>query len=386
MLRNVNDLYGFSVAASDGPIGDGTDCYFDDRAWTIGWFSSARYCTIRKKPGLSGHPKGMLVRVLRGSCNRDLFAENLRRSIHKFDNVNRVFSCAAFVAISQLATVVTGALTYSAQDDFASFTASMLLAAFSILAPIFALVLVLATRCVASRVRIGVTLLVLASAVSALRGVIDTQPLSNFLPWPLTPGTLVYPVAIVLIIFASVTLRRQFLPLKPNRPPQPQSRLLLFSVSAGLLVAAAVALGFAHAVATWAARPPLLFGLAFTESNRAAFEDWLTLQVQSEDLISIVLGVWLAIGIIGALILALSGLSRWMTIRRLITVSLGALCLFLLSYGSVLGFLNMASNHVGTTAPVELLLLIGRWGLVVAVLVMVGGMRGRSTSRVAARA
>lgn len=38
MLRNVNDLYGFSVAATDGPIGEIRDCYFDDQAWTIRFF------------------------------------------------------------------------------------------------------------------------------------------------------------------------------------------------------------------------------------------------------------------------------------------------------------------------------------------------------------
>lgn len=38
MLRNVNDLYGFSVSAADGPIGEIRDCYFDDQAWTIRFF------------------------------------------------------------------------------------------------------------------------------------------------------------------------------------------------------------------------------------------------------------------------------------------------------------------------------------------------------------
>ena len=38
MLRNINDLYGFSVEASDGLIGEVRDCYFDDQAWTIRLF------------------------------------------------------------------------------------------------------------------------------------------------------------------------------------------------------------------------------------------------------------------------------------------------------------------------------------------------------------
>ncbi len=38
MLRNVNDFYGFTVAASDGLIGEVRDCYFDDQTWTIRFF------------------------------------------------------------------------------------------------------------------------------------------------------------------------------------------------------------------------------------------------------------------------------------------------------------------------------------------------------------
>ena len=38
MLRNVNDLYGFSVAGNDGSIGEIRDCYFDDQTWTIRFF------------------------------------------------------------------------------------------------------------------------------------------------------------------------------------------------------------------------------------------------------------------------------------------------------------------------------------------------------------
>ncbi len=38
MLRNVNDLYGFSVTARNGPIGEIRDCYFDDQTWTIRFF------------------------------------------------------------------------------------------------------------------------------------------------------------------------------------------------------------------------------------------------------------------------------------------------------------------------------------------------------------
>ena len=35
MLRNVNDLYGASVTATDGPIGAVRDLLFDDQSWTV---------------------------------------------------------------------------------------------------------------------------------------------------------------------------------------------------------------------------------------------------------------------------------------------------------------------------------------------------------------
>jgi hypothetical protein len=48
MLRNVNDLYGFSVEASNGPIGKIRDCYFDDQSWSI------RFFVVETGPWLDG--------------------------------------------------------------------------------------------------------------------------------------------------------------------------------------------------------------------------------------------------------------------------------------------------------------------------------------------
>ncbi|MEB0059662.1 PRC-barrel domain-containing protein [Variovorax sp. LG9.2] len=38
MLRNFNKILGFTVAASDGSIGEIRDCHFDDLTWTIRFF------------------------------------------------------------------------------------------------------------------------------------------------------------------------------------------------------------------------------------------------------------------------------------------------------------------------------------------------------------
>ncbi len=75
MLRNVNDLYGFSVAASDGPIGEVRDCYFDDQAWTI------RFFVVETGPWLGGrkvlispiaiHALDWTAKALSASVTRD---------------------------------------------------------------------------------------------------------------------------------------------------------------------------------------------------------------------------------------------------------------------------------------------------------------------------
>lgn len=35
MLRSINDLKGYTLGATDGDIGEVTECYFDDDKWTV---------------------------------------------------------------------------------------------------------------------------------------------------------------------------------------------------------------------------------------------------------------------------------------------------------------------------------------------------------------
>lgn len=284
---------------------------------------------------------------------------------------------AAVLAISQFSTLSAGGLTGNTAYDFTTFVASMLLTAFGILAPIAALIAAFATAGVTRRIRLAVALLVLASTASVVGGAIDVQLWWISLPWPLTPGSFVYPLAIVLVAVACVAAWREFRPAEPTASQRTRPQLLLTSVVGGILVVTAVIVGFVHAVALWEARTPLIFGLPFSEPNRANFEEWMTLKVQFEGLVSTILGAWIVIGIVVAVIVALSGLSRWATTRRVTALSFGALCLSLLSYGLVLVFLSLGSSVIASTEPVELLLLIARWSLVALIVIMVGGGRRR---------
>jgi sporulation protein YlmC with PRC-barrel domain len=48
MLRSLNDMYGFTIAATDGDIGTVKDCYFDDLSYTV------RYLVVETGGWLSG--------------------------------------------------------------------------------------------------------------------------------------------------------------------------------------------------------------------------------------------------------------------------------------------------------------------------------------------
>ncbi|MGV8858269.1 hypothetical protein [Rhodoglobus sp.] len=287
----------------------------------------------------------------------------------------------AVLAISQVSTFSAGGLTGNTAYDFITFTASMLLLAFGIVAPILALILAFGTAGITRRIRLAVALLVMASTAAVFSGAYGVQFWWISVPWPFTPGSLIYPLAIALVAVACRVAWRELRPAEPTPSRRMRPELLLASVAGGLIVATAAIVGFLHASALWDARTPLMFGLPFTESNRAFFEDWMTHEVQFESQVTTVLRVWIVIGVAGAVVVALFGLGRWATIRRVLALSFGALSLVLLSYGSILVFLNLGSSDVAVTQPVELLTIIARWTLVLLIVAMVGGERDTEKAR-----
>jgi len=286
---------------------------------------------------------------------------------------------AAIVAISQYANVATGdGRTGPDPYDSAVLSVSIYLALFSVLAPMLGLGIVLSTRGVTPRVRLGVGVLVLASAVASLREVINSRfVLDSGVPF-ISPANLVYLAAAALVVLAVWTLWRD-LPARPNRPLVARFRSRLASMLGGVAVAAGIVLGWADASSLWAARMPLKFNLELTDSNRVVFEDWLTLKLSFETLVSTLLGSWLIIGLFIACLVALTGFSRLATPRRVAALSLAVFCVAMLSYGAIVGFLALAESSLAPTLPVDVVLLVARWGLVAIILVMVTGVRETRT-------
>jgi hypothetical protein len=287
---------------------------------------------------------------------------------------------AAIVAISQYASVVTVSETANSGGvSFVVFLVSTLLTAYPVIAPIVALGAVLATRSVARLVRVAVGLLTLASVLPVFRGAIDRIP-SGIGSEYLTPGMIVYPAAVALLALAGATLWRECRARQSATLTRPERfpRRLLYSTVGGLVVAVTVALGFADTITMWAARTPLVFGDAFAAANRAEFEEWLTLKVRFEDMVSTVFGTWIIVGIAIAVAIAASGLSRRSTARRSVTLAVGVLCLILVSYGGLVIFLQLATPTITPSVPVDLVMLVGRIGLIALVLVMVGRAPGHN--------
>ena len=61
MLRNVKDLQGYAIRATDGVIGKVEDMYFDDEAWAIRYLvvDAGNWLSGRKvliSPVAIGHP------------------------------------------------------------------------------------------------------------------------------------------------------------------------------------------------------------------------------------------------------------------------------------------------------------------------------------------
>jgi len=62
MERDINNIIGFSIAASDGVIGKLEEFYFDDKTWKI------RYLIVRTKTPLNSRKVGIPLKLIRRSA------------------------------------------------------------------------------------------------------------------------------------------------------------------------------------------------------------------------------------------------------------------------------------------------------------------------------
>ncbi|MES2093806.1 MAG: hypothetical protein V4531_08360 [Actinomycetota bacterium] len=269
---------------------------------------------------------------------------------------------SAIVSISQYSIFATSSGSDSSSiAGLVVLASTQLLAAFMVLAPLLSLVVVFTTRGTEGRLRLSVSLLAVATVLPMTRpGIALLLPGGDYYT---SPATVVFPIAIALVIAAGTILTRMYHPFARPKVPQRLSRRLLISTIAGLLVVAIVVAGSVSMTGVWEARTPLVFGLPLNEENRAFYTQWVQLKFQFERMVSMIFGLWIVVGLAIACLIAASGFSSRAT-RQRSTMMLGIVIFSsAVTFGGIFALLQMATGPTVTTS-IELLIAAGRWGLV----------------------
>jgi len=285
---------------------------------------------------------------------------------------------SAIVSISQYSIfAISSGSDSSSAAGLVVLASTQLLAAFMVLAPLLSLVVVFAARGTESRLRLSVCLLVVATVIPMTRpGIALLLPGGDFYT---SPATVVFPIAIALVIAAGTILARMYHPFARTKVPQRLSRRLLTSAIAGLLMVVVVVAGLMSMTGVWEARTPLVFGLPLNEANRALYTQWLQLKFQFEGLVSTIFGLWIVVGLSVACLMAASGFSSRAT-RQRSTMMLGMVILSsAVTFGSIIALLQMSTGPTVSTS-IELLIAAGRWGLVGIIMTAILRTSARSTA------
>ena len=285
---------------------------------------------------------------------------------------------SAIVSISQYSIfAISSGSDSSSAAGLIVLASTQLLAAFMVLAPLLSLVVVFAARGTESRLRLSVCLLVVATVIPMTRpGIVLLLPGGDFYT---SPATMVFPIAIALVIAAGTILARMYHPFARTKVPQRLSRRLLTSAIAGLLMVVVVVAGLMSMTGVWEARTPLVFGLPLNEANRALYTQWFQLKFQFEGLVSTIFGLWIVVGLSVACLMAASGFSSRAT-RQRSTMMLGMVILSsAVTFGSIIALLQMSTGPTVSTS-IELLIAAGRWGLVGIIMTAILRTSARSTA------
>ena len=285
---------------------------------------------------------------------------------------------SAIVSISQYSIfAISSGSDSSSAAGLIVLASTQLLAAFMVLAPLLSLVVVFAARGTESRLRLSVCLLVVATVIPMTRpGIALLLPGGDFYT---SPATVVFPIAIALVIAAGTILARMCHPFARTKVPQRLSRRLLTSAIAGLLMVVVVVAGLMSMTGVWEARTPLVFGLPLNEANRALYTQWLQLKFQFEGLVSTIFGLWIVVGLSVACLMAASGFSSRAT-RQRSTMMLGMVILSsAVTFGSIIALLQMSTGPTVSTS-IELLIAAGRWGLLGIIMTAILRTSARSTA------
>jgi hypothetical protein len=289
---------------------------------------------------------------------------------------------SALLGLSQYASLASGEyLGGNLVPGLLLFVMSTLLIAFAALGSVAALVLVVATRRVSTRIRWAVVLFVAASASPIAQSSIIAGPGVSWNP-SLHPSAIAYVVGAVMIATGLVLAHR------PRRVGTARTRESVIAGSAVLLVAAAA---LTNAVTVWSLRAPLLFEAGPRTSGNPIYVQWLHLKEQFEALVSSVFAWWGAGAILLVAVFVAYAIVRRLSSPETIQLAVGVGALVLIAGGALLGFLQLGEASVVPNGEIPVVLTVGRLVLVAAVVsawragVVELGSSGRGARRLAGR-
>ena len=279
---------------------------------------------------------------------------------------------AALVAVSHFGSIVSYGwpMGFGPLDFLLAFS-SVILAAYLVLAPIAAVVMVSATRGVARPVRWAVWLLVLASLAHPAQAFADGGATGNVYA---TRGTMIYGLAVVAVVVATMLLARQF----RERTDAPTKRPVA-AVMGALAVAGGVALGLANLLALLDLQRIVsadFVGRIAATSAADAAELGAGLR-EAEQVGVAATTIWAVVGVAGVIALVVLGFARGSTRLGAVARPTAVLCVLVIFHASVTMFVQLLGvGGASVFLPIpDVLLMMGRWGLIAVVLATIGGVR-----------
>jgi hypothetical protein len=240
---------------------------------------------------------------------------------------------------------------------------------YAVVAPLAALFTVFATRGMDGRVRGAVVILaaICALPIAPFIKTISTSPSQLIY---LALATIALPALGVVVAMVALAVRRRRERLNVNLSSQRIVERMVQGTLATLVVAVIVGVGFAALSALWDSRTPLGYG---GPKPSAEFDQWLAIKTSVEHTVSVTLDLWLATGLIVACAIAVMTSSHRATLRQTITLTVVALCAVVISFGSLLSFLQFVLTSIAPSFPIGLGTEAAEIGLVVLLLVLAGG-------------
>jgi hypothetical protein len=290
---------------------------------------------------------------------------------------------AALLGLSQYASIIPDRDFSGSPPDYGSFAPFFSLAAgmlfvFALVGTVFALLLIITTRGAGPRARVAVVLFALVSCAPLGQLAIDSTQNGEFGEY-LRPSALMYLLGAFLTAVAAGLLWRA-----RRRRSESARSSLVFPIVGGVIVALSVGAGAVLAAVVWSYRRPLVWSSGAIDGparlSNPNYVEWLSLKNHVEGMISATFVSWAIAGVVFGVLVAALPVVLHFRMRSGVLTTVGALCIAVVAEAGLLAYLEVA--EYGTVSPwaVQLVVILGRFSLVIVAVLGVTDSRLRRRS------